>query len=229
MNNLERAIIFASEAHFGQVDKQGRPYISHCLRVMSALEATEDKIVGVLHDTIEDTDATWGEISGLFGEEIANDVQGLTRRKDERYDRYIKLLKDWPRRVRVKRADLLDNLREDRLRMLPPPLADHFRVRYTQALESLDEVLARNEETETKGEMTENCYRPVPASGPFKYGVTGPERWPTNYEVGFDTGIVWCVQCGDHVQRAFGMSIEEDLKRINHKKDCPNAYEEAET
>lgn len=60
MSTLGRAIEIAVEAHAGQVDKAGAPYILHPLRVMLSLDGEEDRIVGVLHDVIEDCPAwTW--------------------------------------------------------------------------------------------------------------------------------------------------------------------------
>jgi len=52
--NLEKAIKIAVEAHTGQVDKGGNPYILHPLRVMLSLDLEEERIVGVLHDVVED-------------------------------------------------------------------------------------------------------------------------------------------------------------------------------
>jgi hypothetical protein len=52
--NLEKAIKIAVEAHTGQVDKGGNPYILHPLRVMLSLDTVEERIVGVLHDVVED-------------------------------------------------------------------------------------------------------------------------------------------------------------------------------
>ena len=58
--NLEKAIQIAVEAHTGQVDKGGNPYILHPLRVMLSLNTEEERIVGVLHDVVEDCDGwTW--------------------------------------------------------------------------------------------------------------------------------------------------------------------------
>ena len=56
MSTLERAIQIATEAHKGQLDKAGRDYIGHPLRVMAMGKTEDEKIVGVLHDVIEDTD-----------------------------------------------------------------------------------------------------------------------------------------------------------------------------
>ena len=52
---LEKALILAAEAHTGQVDKGGAPYILHPIRVMLACEGEKEKIVALLHDTLEDT------------------------------------------------------------------------------------------------------------------------------------------------------------------------------
>ena len=52
--NSEKAIKIAVEAHTGQVDKGGNPYILHPLRVMLSLNSEEERIVGVLHDVVED-------------------------------------------------------------------------------------------------------------------------------------------------------------------------------
>ncbi len=54
MSTLERAIVIAVEAHAGQIDKAGSPYVLHPLRVMLNLRTTDERIVGVLHDVCED-------------------------------------------------------------------------------------------------------------------------------------------------------------------------------
>ena len=54
MATLGRAIAIAAEAHSGQFDKAGAPYILHPLRVMLSLSTEEERIVGVLHDLVED-------------------------------------------------------------------------------------------------------------------------------------------------------------------------------
>ncbi len=58
MSSLERAIALAAQAHAGQVDKGGAPYILHPLRVMLRLTHPEARIVAVLHDVLEDCPIT---------------------------------------------------------------------------------------------------------------------------------------------------------------------------
>ena len=80
------AYIYASEKHKNQTRKDGTPYINHPISVAQLVEKyfkdnpKLDKyiITAYLHDTLEDTDATYEEISNKFGEEIANYVQSLT-------------------------------------------------------------------------------------------------------------------------------------------------------
>ena len=63
MGNLERAIEIATEAHRGQLDKAGNDYIGHPLRVMAMGHTAEEKIVGVLHDVVEDSAWTFEQLA----------------------------------------------------------------------------------------------------------------------------------------------------------------------
>ena len=58
MATLEKAIEIAARAHAGQVDKAGQPYILHPIRVMLRMGSEAERITGVLHDVIEDSDVT---------------------------------------------------------------------------------------------------------------------------------------------------------------------------
>ena len=76
MSTLERAIQIATEAHKGQLDKAGRDYIGHPLRVMEMGKTKEEKIVGVLHDVVEDGDWTF---EALEAEGFSKDVKRLKK------------------------------------------------------------------------------------------------------------------------------------------------------
>ena len=56
---LSKAVTLALKAHEGQVDKSGMPYAGHIMRVMAAGRTMDEKIVGVLHDVVEDTEWTF--------------------------------------------------------------------------------------------------------------------------------------------------------------------------
>ena len=112
MSTLERAIEIATDAHKGQFDKAGNEYIGHPLRVMDMGQTEEEKIVGVLHDVIEDTYWTFEalEAEGL-SQEIIGALRCVTKISDnENYDDFIERVKKNPLAVAVKINDLTDNM-----------------------------------------------------------------------------------------------------------------------
>lgn len=138
MSTLERAIAIAAEAHAGQVDKAGEPYILHPLRVMMRLETIADRIVGVLHDVVENN-ATW-PLAALraegFAEAILAAVDAVTRREDEDYESFVRRAGMNAIGRRVKLADLADNMELTRIKTPGPK--DHERMeRYRKAREIL--------------------------------------------------------------------------------------------
>ncbi|MBL8956264.1 MAG: bifunctional (p)ppGpp synthetase/guanosine-3',5'-bis(diphosphate) 3'-pyrophosphohydrolase, partial [Myxococcaceae bacterium] len=80
---IKKAYVYSAKVHQGQVRKSGEPYLVHPLEVaglLAQLKLDEASIVsGLLHDTIEDTLATPEEVKDLFGEEIFNIVDGVTK------------------------------------------------------------------------------------------------------------------------------------------------------
>ncbi len=80
MATLESAIQLAAEAHSGQQDKAGKPYILHPIRVMLSVRTTDEQIAAILHDTVEDTDVTYEQLSEAgFSAEIISAVRALTK------------------------------------------------------------------------------------------------------------------------------------------------------
>jgi hypothetical protein len=112
MSTLERAIEIATEAHRGQFDKAGNDYIGHPLRVMAMGKTTDEKIVGVLHDVIEDTDWTFDRLAAEgFSAEVIDALRCVTKlSEDEPYDNFIARVKANPLAVEVKLNDLSDNM-----------------------------------------------------------------------------------------------------------------------
>src|SRR6202165_4170487 len=80
---LNRAYVYAMKAHGTQTRASGDPYFSHPLEVaaiLTGLKLDDATIVAaLLHDTIEDTEATRAEIDTIFGHEIGALVEGLTK------------------------------------------------------------------------------------------------------------------------------------------------------
>jgi RelA/SpoT family (p)ppGpp synthetase len=123
---LNRAYVYAMRAHGEQTRASGDPYISHPLEVAAIL--TELKLddatiaAALLHDTIEDTDATRAEIDRLFGHEIGLLVEGLTKLKRlelvsreakqaENLRKLLLAIADDVRVLLIKLADRLHNMR----------------------------------------------------------------------------------------------------------------------
>ena len=114
---LDRAKAIATSAHEGQVDKAGKPYIEHPMRVMNMGKTVEEKIAGVLHDVVEDSDWTF---EMLEKEGIPKDVMDALRcvtklSEDEDYNHFIERVKTNPLAVKVKLNDLKDNMGITRL------------------------------------------------------------------------------------------------------------------
>jgi GTP pyrophosphokinase len=123
---LNRAYVYAMKAHGSQTRASGDPYFSHPLEVAAILTEYEldDATIAtaLLHDTIEDTEATKSEIDQLFGTEIGSLVDGLTKidklnlvsKRAEQAENFRKLLIAISSDIRVllvKLADRLHNMR----------------------------------------------------------------------------------------------------------------------
>ncbi|WP_277283744.1 HD domain-containing protein [Sneathia sanguinegens] len=117
MNKYELALKIATEAHKGQVDKAGIPYINHPLTVASLVDTEEEKIVALLHDTIEDTNITEQDLLNYgFSNKIVKAVKLLTHNKNVPYMDYIAKIKDNELARKVKIADLTHNSDLSRLK-----------------------------------------------------------------------------------------------------------------
>jgi (p)ppGpp synthase/HD superfamily hydrolase len=116
MSLLERAIAVAVNAHIGQVDKAGNPYILHPLRMMLRLDGESERIVAVLHDVLEDTSVTAADLRKEgFSEDILDALSHVTKREGEDFQEFVARAATNPIARRVKLADLEDNLDVRRL------------------------------------------------------------------------------------------------------------------
>jgi (p)ppGpp synthase/HD superfamily hydrolase len=114
---LEKAIGIAVEAHRGQRDRYGAPYILHPLRVMSRVNSPTEKIVAILHDVVEDTAWTFDDLKREgFPDSLLAALDCLTKREGEDYEDFEKRSGSNALARRVKLADLEDNMD---LRRLP--------------------------------------------------------------------------------------------------------------
>ena len=139
MSTLERAIEIATKAHSGQLDKAGNNYITHPLRVMAAGKNTEEKIVGVLHDVVEDTEWTFEMLAAEgFSTVIIEALRCVTKlSENEPYDKFIARVKTNPLAVAVKINDLSDNMDIRRL----PYLSDKDVKRLKKYLKAYKQLI----------------------------------------------------------------------------------------
>lgn len=127
MSLLERAIEIAVTAHKGQVDKAGKPYILHPLRLMFKMQTENEMIAAVLHDVVEDTDWTIEKLEAeRFDAEVVEAVNLLTKTKNVSEKDYFKKIKLNKIATKVKLADLEDNL--DIKRIAHPKFRDYARI-----------------------------------------------------------------------------------------------------
>jgi len=136
-NILERAIQIAVNAHFGQKDKSGMPYIFHPLRVMDAVETFEAKIVAVLHDVVEDTELAFDDlVERGIPKHLVITLRHLTHDKNLSYEDYIAQVAENPLAAVVKMADLKDNMDASRLSNITEEDIERLK-RYTAAFQYL--------------------------------------------------------------------------------------------
>lgn len=127
-SNLSLAIKIATEAHDGQVDRGGAPYILHPLRVMLAVQGDRERIAAVLHDVAEDC-PEWPleRLKAIpFSGAVCDALDALTHRPGEDYWAYIDRCAADPVARVIKLADLKDN--QDMSRIKNPTDKDRERL-----------------------------------------------------------------------------------------------------
>lgn len=123
---VQRAYIYAASAHQGMIRRSGEPYLNHPLAVAGILcdmkMDVPTVVAGLLHDTIEDTEATLEDVAKRFGQDVANIVDGVTKisqmnfssakeRKASNMRKMILAMLTDLRVILVKLADRLNNMR----------------------------------------------------------------------------------------------------------------------
>lgn len=113
MNDINVALGLVVKHYTGLFDKNGNPAILHPLTVGCSMESKEEKIVGLLHDIVEDGYLTLDELRVLFDSQIVEAIQILTHDKKVGYEDYIHSIKGSNNSIaiRVKIADLKHNIK----------------------------------------------------------------------------------------------------------------------
>ena len=136
---LAKAITIALEAHKEATDKTGMPYAGHIMRVMQAGRTYDEKIVGVLHDIVEDTPWTFEALLAEgFPAHIVDALRCVTKlHDDEPYEAFIERVKSNPLAVAVKINDLTDNMDIRRL----ADITDKDAIRLRKYLKAYRELI----------------------------------------------------------------------------------------
>ena len=132
-----KAMNLAYEAHHGQFDKGGVPYIFHPIHLAEEMDDEVSTCVALLHDTVEDTAVTLEELAAQFPREIVEAVDLLTHRDGVEYFDYVRSIRANPVGVKVKLADLRHN--GDPKRISNQGNAEKRREKYAKAWKILTE------------------------------------------------------------------------------------------
>ena len=109
---LDRMLVLATNAHHGQFDRGGRPYILHPLRVMSFLKTDDEELqcIALGHDVVEDTKTTYADLRAAgMTERVIEGIRVLTKVPGETYDEYKARVFDSRDAMMVKLCDLRHN------------------------------------------------------------------------------------------------------------------------
>jgi (p)ppGpp synthase/HD superfamily hydrolase len=112
MSQLGKAISIAAKVHEDMLDKGGKPYILHPIRIMMRLRTDDQELMSmaILHDVIEDSDWTLEQFRAEgFSERVLKGLDSLTHRLGEPYEDYIKRIASNFDAVLCKLEDLRDN------------------------------------------------------------------------------------------------------------------------
>jgi len=109
---LDRMLVLCTNAHHGQFDKGGRPYILHPLRVMSFLKTDDEELqcIALGHDVIEDTKTTYKDLTEAgISQRVQDGIRALTKVPGETYDEYKERVFASKDAMMVKMCDLRHN------------------------------------------------------------------------------------------------------------------------
>jgi len=134
-----KAMKIAYEAHKGQTDYNGIPYIFHPMHLAEQMDDEFSCCVALLHDTVEDTEVTLEQLCKIFPKEVTDAVSLLTHTEDTDYFDYVRAIKKNPIAKKVKLADLEHNSDQSRCvdSDLTPERLAYWKDKYTKAKQIL--------------------------------------------------------------------------------------------
>lgn len=131
----KKAMQIAYNAHHGQVDQVGAPYILHPVHLAEQMDDEISCAVALLHDVAEDTSVTLQQLSEVFPQEVIVPLTLLTHEKGTDYFEYVKAIRQNPVAVKVKLADIAHNSDQSRCvgAGLPEVKLQYWRNKYSRA------------------------------------------------------------------------------------------------
>lgn len=136
--STRKAMKIAYDAHNGQLDKSGVPYVYHPIHLAEQMQTEEECIVALLHDVVEDTNVTFEQLEKEFSDAVIQALKLLTHDDSVDYMDYVRNLKDNPIAKNVKLADLHHNSDVTRLEKISEK--DRLRYeKYSKAIKILND------------------------------------------------------------------------------------------
>ncbi len=134
-----KAMKLAYEAHHGQLDYNGMPYVFHPYHLAEQMTDEITTCVALLHDLVEDTDWTIEQLAEEFPPEVTQAVALLTHDESVDYFEYVRPIKDNPVAKAVKLADLAHN--SDEMRCIGCDIPEETLVRWREKYSRAKEIL----------------------------------------------------------------------------------------
>lgn len=134
-----KAMGIAYNAHHGQLDKSGIPYIFHPIHLAEAMDDEISCCAALLHDVVEDTAVTMQELESQFPREVTDILRLLTHEEGTDYFDYIRAIRANPIAVKIKLADLAHN--SDQTRCVGSGLTEERLARWREKYQKAREIL----------------------------------------------------------------------------------------
>ena len=116
MDVIEKSLKIALKAYAGQLDKAGKAYILHPIRIMLQMDSDYEMAVALLHDVVEDSNCSGNDLLAEgIPPDVVDAVLALSKRDGETYDQFIDRVAGNALAVKVKLADIEDNINVLRL------------------------------------------------------------------------------------------------------------------
>lgn len=147
LDDYTRAFVIVGALFTDKVDKAGEPYLYHLLYVSDHVETEAEKIVGLLHDLVEDTDITFEDLLDVgFSDEVVDALRIITKMEGESYPDFITRIIESNNiiAIRVKKVDMENNMDPKRLSKVDEEtrvrLQNKYESQYQRICDKLEEL-----------------------------------------------------------------------------------------